>query len=90
VDEQGAHFLQAFINDMFKAMVAPPGLLPDKLRGIICPSPWDAGKDHLQPLPMAPNWQVDTSQVFKDDPISAVVKSSWRAIATGVAPGAHT
>ena len=87
VDPEAAEFLQTFINDMVKAMVAPPGLLPEDITCIMCPSPWKAGKDNLHPLPMTSNLLFNTSEVFTDDPVSCVVKSTWRAIATGAGNG---
>ena len=53
----------------------------------MCPSPWNSADHILQPLPMTPNLLFNTSQVFMDDPMSLVIKASWRAIATGEAPG---
>ena len=87
VDPEAAEFLQTFINDMVKAMVAPPGLLPEDITCIMCPSPWKAGKDNLHPLPMTSNLLFNTSEVFTDDPVSCIVKATWRAIATGAGNG---
>ena len=87
VDSEGAQFLQAFINDMVKAMFAPPVPFAGDHKPIRCPCPWSSGDDGFQPLPMTPTLLFNTSQVFMDDPTSKVVKESWKAIATGECPG---
>ena len=84
VDSHGAQFLQLFINDMVKAIFEPSA---GDLGTIRCPSPWSSGAKGSQALPMTPSLQFNTSQVFMDDPMSKVIKESWKAIASGDFPG---
>ena len=84
VDSQGAQFLQSFINDMVTAIFPTPTSSDGH---ILCPSPWDAGSDHLVPLPMSPGLLFNTQDVFKDDSMSNVIKATWAAIATGIGSG---
>jgi hypothetical protein len=87
VDSQGAQFLQAFINDMVKAMFAPTTASPGTIRPIMCPIPWTSGQSNLRPLPMTPNLLFNTTQVFPDDHMSMVIKASWHAVASGECAG---
>ena len=87
VDSDGAKFLQLFINDMVKAIFAPPVPSAGDLGTIRCPSPWSSGANGSQPLPMTPSLLFNTSQVFMDDPMSTVIKECWKAIASGDFPG---
>jgi hypothetical protein len=83
VDSHGAQFLQLFINDMVKTIFASSAPPSGDLGTIRCPSPWSSGDKGLQSLPMTPSLLFNTSQVFLDDPMSKVVKESWKAIANG-------